>query len=75
MGVTSDRPLRDACKAQGVPVVWGLEIMLALVEGQHLSAADAFQVAHAIHSVNPMFITAQVLAAFQKKVAQKSPKK
>lgn len=73
--LSNDGPLREACKAQGVPVVWGLEIMLALVEGQHLSAADATQVAHAIHSVNPMFITAKVLAAFQKKVAEKSPKK
>jgi rRNA-processing protein FCF1 len=73
--LSNDGPLREACKAQGVPVVWGLEIMLALVEGQHLSAADATQVAQAIHSVNPMFITAKVLAAFQKKVAEKSPKK
>lgn len=73
--LSNDGPLREACKAQGVTVVWGLEIMLALVEGQHLSAADAIQVAHAIHSVNPMFITAKVLAAFQKKVAEKIPKK
>lgn len=73
--LSNDGPLRQACKAQGVPVVWGLEIMLALVEGKHLNAAAAIHAARAIHVVNPMFITTKVLAAFQKKVAVKSPKK
>ena len=73
--LSNDGPLREACKAQGVPVVWGLEIMLALVEGQHLIAEEAIKVAHAIHAVNPMFITVKVLAAFQKKVAEKMPPK
>jgi hypothetical protein len=48
--------------------------MLALVEGKHLTAAAAIQAAQAIHAVNPMFITAKVLAAFQKKVAEKRAK-
>ena len=73
--LSNDGPLREACKAQGVPVVWGLEIMLALVEGKHLTAAAAIQAARAIHVVNRMFITTEVLAAFQKKVAEKRPKK
>lgn len=70
--LSNDGPLRRACKAQGVPVVWGLEIMLTLVAGGHLRASDAIQVAQAIHRVNPMFITASVLAAFQVKVGVKS---
>jgi rRNA-processing protein FCF1 len=73
--MSNDVPLREACKAQGVPVVWGLEILLTLVEGKHLTASAAIQVAQAIHAVNPMFITTKVLAAFQKKVAEKSPNK
>lgn len=73
--LSNDGPLRDACKAQGVPVVWGLEIMLSLVEGGHLKGADAITVAQAIHAVNPMFITAKILSAFQRKVKGKSPKK
>lgn len=73
--LSNDGPLREACKAQGVPVVWGLEILLTLVEGKHLTASAAIQVAQAIHAVNPMFITTKVLAAFQKKVAEKSSKK
>lgn len=73
--LSNDGPLREACKAQGVQVVWGLEIMLALVEGQHLTAAAAIKEAQAIHAVNPMFITAEVLTAFKKKVAEKIAKK
>jgi hypothetical protein len=60
--LSNDGPLREACKAQDVPVVWGLEIMLSLVEGKYLTPAAAIQAAQAIHAVNPMFITAKVLA-------------
>lgn len=73
--LSNDKPLREACKAQGVTVVWGLEIMLALVESRHLTAAVVIQSAQAIHAVNPMFITTKVLAMFQKKVAEASFKK
>lgn len=72
--LSNDRPLREACKAQDVPVVWGLEIMLSLVEGKYLTPAAAIQAAQAIHAVNPMFITAKVLVAFRQKVAEKSAK-
>ena len=73
--LSNDGPLREACKAQGVPVVWGLEIMLALVEGQQLSAVDAIKVAQDINGINPIYITAKILAEFQKKVTEKTPKK
>ena len=73
--LSNDGPLRDACKAQGVPVIWGLEIMLSLVEGGHLKAVDAIKVAQDIHSVNPMYITVKILSTFQKKVNGKSSKK
>jgi rRNA-processing protein FCF1 len=73
--LSNDGPLREACKAQGVPVIWGLEIMLALVEVKQLTATSAIQTAQAIHAVNPLYITAKVLGAFQKKVAQISLKK
>lgn len=72
--LSNDGPLRAACKAQGVPVVWGLEIMLFLVDGGYLKTADAIEIAKSIHTVNPMFITAKILTAFQKKVRGKSAK-
>ena len=49
--------------------------MLSLIKGGHLSAADAMEVAKAIHTVNPIFITAKILTAFQKKVKGMSAKK
>jgi hypothetical protein len=48
--------------------------MLSLVEGKYLTPAAAIQAAQAIHAVNPIFITAKVLAAFRQKVAEKSAK-
>jgi predicted nucleic acid-binding protein len=50
--LSNDGPLRDACKAQGVSVVWGLEIMLQLVDAGHVSAALVIEVAESIHSFN-----------------------
>ncbi len=73
--LSNDGPLRLACKTQGVQVVWGLEIMLSLVEGGHLEGVEAKSVAQAIHTVNPMFISSKILSAFEKEVDKKSPKK
>lgn len=70
--LSNDGPLRNACKLQGVRVVWGLEIMLALVERNHLSASEAIKVAEDIQAVNPIFITHKVLVAFSKNVFEKS---
>lgn len=69
--LSNDNPLRDACKAQGVAVVWGLEIMLQLVKASHVSAEKAIEVAEAIHVVNPLYITRKIVDAFRSKVAQK----
>lgn len=73
--LSNDGPLRQACKTQGVQVVWGLEIMLSLVEGGHLEGVEAKSVAQAIHAVNLMFISSKILSAFEKEVDKKSPKK
>jgi rRNA-processing protein FCF1 len=68
--LSNDGPLRDACKAQGVSVVWGLEIMLLLVEGNHVSAEKAIAVAESIQVVNPLYITKKIVNAFRRKVQQ-----
>ncbi len=72
--LSNDGPLRDACVAQGVSVVWGLEIMLQLVEAGHLSADKAIAVADAIHTVNPLYITQKIVSAFRRKVQLKGKK-
>jgi hypothetical protein len=69
--LTNDGPLRDACKAQGVTVVWGLEIMLQLVEAGHVSADIAIAVAESIHAINPLYITRKIVSTFCRKVQSK----
>ena len=72
--LSNDGPLRDACVAQGVSVVWGLEIMLQLVEAGHLGVDKAIAVADAIHAVNPLYITQKIVSAFRRKVQLKVKK-
>lgn len=72
--LSNDGPLRDACKAQGVSVVWGLEIMLRLVEPGHASAAKVIEVAESIHLINPLYITQKIVRAFRRKAQLKGRK-
>lgn len=62
--LSNDGPLRDACLENGVTVVWGLEIMLQLVETGHLSADKAIDVAKEIHLINPLYITMKIVTTF-----------
>jgi hypothetical protein len=39
--VSNDRQLRAACETESVPVLWGLEVLAALVERRALSPASA----------------------------------
>jgi len=66
--VSNDTPLRDTCQAANVPVLWGLQIMVRLVQGRHLSAADAIKVAETIGAANT-FITPKLVDRFRKKVS------
>ncbi len=58
--ITNEKPLRTACTRAGVSVLWGLELMLELLQARQLSAEDAVEIAQAIHRSNP-FITAERL--------------
>lgn len=69
--VSNDAPLRKACVSSKVPVLWGLEPMLLLVDGGHLSPDVAVGVAQAIRSANPRYITAAVVEAFERKLTSR----
>jgi len=71
---SNDGPLRDACLAHQVPVVWGLELMLTLVESKHLSTVMAIEVAQKINVVNPIYINQTILNTFIEKVTTKRTK-
>jgi len=68
--VTNDRALRKACVDEQVPTLWGLELMIGLVEGDHLTVEAAASVAHAISGLNPLHITAEIVARFEERIRE-----
>jgi len=73
--VTNDKPLRNACKDEGVKILWGLEIMTALVRANAMRAADAIQTAEKIHLSNPLHITRKLVDRFAKIVSDVEKKR
>jgi hypothetical protein len=69
--VTNDGPLRKHCKAEGVTVLWGLELMLRAVEADALARPEAVDIARAIHEANPYYVTRQILDAFVRKLRRR----
>lgn len=67
--VTNDKRLRSECGTRGIPVLWGLGIMVDLVRAERLAPADAVAVAEAMREANPYFITAAVVEAFREQVS------
>lgn len=64
--VTNDKRLRRECESAGVPVRWGLELMLELVARRELTAEAATVTAQAIRRANPLHITEAILERFEK---------
>jgi rRNA-processing protein FCF1 len=62
--VSNDRALRRTCGERGVPVWWGLQLMLALVRAGELDRETALAVARAIHASNPLHISAEIVERF-----------
>lgn len=69
--IANDRRLRNECQMCGVQIVWGLEMLLLLVESGTLAEAHARRVAMKIHAENPQ-ITRKVLDDFLGKLGQRT---
>ena len=52
--------LLQACEEAGVSVLWGLELMIELVQSRQLGAKAALEIAQGIRSTNP-FITEEIV--------------
>ena len=65
--VTNDNRLRRGCTDAGVGVLWGLQLMVKLVEAGEMGATDAVDVAEAIRETNP-WLSKQVVARFREQV-------
>ncbi|MEK6749448.1 MAG: hypothetical protein AABY83_09615 [Pseudomonadota bacterium] len=63
--VTNEKPLHRACEQDGVTSIWGLRLMINLVQAQQLTRQNAMDVAQAIHEVNPRYVTAAILGLFE----------
>jgi len=67
--VTNDKPLQGACSALGVPWMWGLHLLLRLVEAGTLGTEEAIAKVEAIRASNPMHINERVVTGFRDKLA------
>jgi rRNA-processing protein FCF1 len=69
---TSDKPLHTKCNTDGIPVYWGLQLMLDLCQVDKLDPSYALDAAKAIEQMNER-ITIDLLLRFQDKLSQFPP--
>ena len=65
--VTNDKRLRTECETHAVSVLWGLQLLLRLVEHGALRADRAIELVRAIHAVNRR-LPKDVVAVFTRQV-------
>jgi len=73
--VANDKPLRRACAKEGVSILWGLEIMTALVRTNAMRADDAIQTAEKIHLSNPLHIPRKLVDRYTEIVGNMEKKR
>jgi len=69
--ITNEKPLHRACKREKVTSIWGLRLMIELVNAEQLAKDSAIEVAQAIHRINPRYITLEILGRFKAELARK----
>lgn len=62
--VTNDKNLRKLCAQEGVPLLWGLQLLAELHHAGGVSAEDATDLAEKIHKSNPKHITPKIIERF-----------
>jgi rRNA-processing protein FCF1 len=72
--VTNDKRLRTECTTRGIDVLWGLQLLIQLVESGALADAEAIRIAEAICQINRR-IPSSVLETFRRKVRGAAPKR
>jgi predicted nucleic acid-binding protein len=66
--VTNEKLLRNTCQREGVKTLRGLRLMIELVTGGFLTAAQADEIAAAIQQSNPRHITDTILQRFRQEI-------
>lgn len=68
--VTNDKNLRRLCEKEGVPIIWGLELIADLHRVGGITRKDAEALAKAIAKTNPMHITPDIVSRFMKRIKE-----
>lgn len=68
--VSNDGRLRRTCDREGVPTLWGLELLLRLVSAGGLPKEQAEEAAMTIHRSNPRYVSKKVLQGFTQKLGK-----
>lgn len=59
--VTNDKPLRRECESEGIPLIWGIELLCILVEAGGLPALHSKGMILCIQENNPKYITEDIV--------------
>lgn len=59
--VTNDKPLRQKCETEGVPLIWGVELICILVECCGLPKENAKAIIVKMQMANPKYITDSIV--------------
>jgi len=59
--VTNDKPLRQKCELESVPLIWGIELICILVESGGLPVEHAKDIILKIQKANPRYITDNIV--------------
>lgn len=62
--ITNDKNLRKLCRKEGVPMIWGLQLLLELHRSGGLPGKDAISIARQIQKNNSKHITQQLIDRF-----------
>jgi len=62
--VTNDRNLRKLCRQEGVPLLWGLELLIELHKAGGITGKEAEALAKTIRQSNPKHITEKIVSDF-----------
>ncbi len=66
--VTNDKELRSECEANGIEVMWGLELLLELYRAEGITESAAQEIAEKIRKCNPLHINKMVINDFKTKL-------
>jgi hypothetical protein len=66
--VTNDRRLRSECESESTSVIWGLDLLVALVGTGELPGDDAIAIGAHLHRISPRHITRGILDALERQI-------